>query len=93
MANKNNDTYKAVFTLTQEGLNGEVYSTLEFTPLVDKNDLENVPPAYELMAGVVENFLFNTGIIDEDGELIDPAGFEAQVEMNVSTMPSGRKLN
>lgn len=64
-----NTTYTAVFTLTQNGLNGEVFSSLRMDPEPDR---ENPAFAHVAMSELAQFFLFRAGIIDSEGELIVP---------------------
>lgn len=84
MSNKNKELTKFVATLqlSQEGPEGEVHSVLTFDPKVNETG-ENAPGAYELMAYLAQCFLEVTGVIDEDGNLIDPETFQRNTVINV----------
>lgn len=76
MKTTNDETlYTATFTLTQTG-NGPVHSKLEFSPLTGEETPTDVAPApFQIMSQLVAHFLYITGMIDEEGELLDPDTF------------------
>lgn len=82
--------FVATFQLSQEGHDGEVHSVLTFDPKVNETG-DNAPGAYELMAYLAQCFLEVTGVIDQEGNLIDPDAFHRNTLINVSDR--GRKLN
>ena len=93
MNKKNNNadtTFTATFTLTQKGSGAPVVSVLKFEPLIE--DASEAPTAYEIMAHLVQEYLYCTGIIDETGELINPDEFHANSKLSVSKLGQG-KLN
>lgn len=62
--------YTAVFTLRQQGLDGEVIPTLEFHPLIDPTQTE-APAIYEYMSNTVLTFLRLVNAIDSDLQIVD----------------------
>lgn len=83
-----NDTYTATFTLVQDGLDGEVTPTLEFSPLVDPAT-EEAPAIYEFMSDIALRFLRQVNVLDDENNIIDPEGFD-RLELDLSE-PSGTK--
>lgn len=83
--------YTATFTLVQEGTDGEIHAHVSFDPLVDVNTLEEdeQPGVFEIMSHLVEQFLFLTGVVDENGDLIDPEAFHSGVNLKISNLGSG----
>lgn len=80
----NDDTiFTATFKLVQNGLDGEVTPTLDFSPLVDPNT-EETPAIYEYMSNRALDFLRMANVIDSGNDIIDPTAFQ-QVELNLST--------
>ena len=75
--------FKATFTLSQEGLEGDIVSELTFEPLVDQSNVDEAPAAYEMMAFLVQQYLYAAGVIDEEGDLIDPEAFHNQTKLTV----------
>lgn len=67
-------TYTATLTLSQEGLDGDVVSKLSFSPLLDV-DADEVPACHDQMAHLVHYHLYTIGVVDRDGDLIDPDAF------------------
>lgn len=59
--------YKVTFTLEQED-DGEIVPSLMLSPAVDT---ELFPESYKQMFDLVELYLKKTGIVDEDGTLVD----------------------
>ena len=95
MNDKTNKRYTATLVFTQEGLDGEVYSTLTFDPLVDEADANSdgtmdMPMSFGLGSVAAEAALVAMGIIDEDGEIVEEDEFHTTVNINASK-PS--KLN
>lgn len=71
--NTNNETYEVTFTLRQTGMEGAVQAYVEFShPPTDFFDKEP-PQSFERMVTLVQWYLYETGIIDEDGDLIEKA--------------------
>jgi hypothetical protein len=70
--------YTATFTLTQEGLDGELRSSLTFSPLLTDQEVVfgEAPDAYNIMSHLVEQFLFIAGVIDEEGDVVDQEGYD-----------------
>lgn len=94
MTDKTNETFTATFTLSQEGPDGDVTSTLEFNPLIDRANADEAPLAYEMMAFLAQHYLYMIGVVDENGELIDPEAFSRNTQLNVTTLPVDKsKLN
>ena len=91
MTDKTN--FKATFTLSQEGFDGDVVSHLTFEPLVDRANVDAAPICYEMMAVLAQHYLQMINVIDEDGELIDPDAFENQINLRVSTFGDKSRLN
>jgi hypothetical protein len=85
--------YTATFTLSQEGAEGDITSTLSFDPLVDRANVDQSPLVYEMMSQLVLHYLYMAEVVDEDGNLIDPAGFEDNTHLNISTFGDKSKLN
>lgn len=77
------NVYTATFTLTQEGLDGMVTPTLDFSPHVDPID-EAAPAIYEYMSTIALDFLKQVNILDEDNEILDESGFD-RLELNLSS--------
>lgn len=94
MTDETNKTFKATFTLTQEGMEGDIISELSFEPLVDRDDLDEVPAVYEMMSFLAQHYLYMIGVVDEDGELIDADAFHSNTTLNVTNPPIDKsKLN
>lgn len=88
-----NTKYTATLTLTQDGLEGDVYSNLKFDPLIDQNNQDDegnlvIPASYELMSVAAEAFLHSAGILDENGNILD----EEELHNTVS-IEAGTKIN
>jgi hypothetical protein len=79
---KKNTQFVATFQLSQDGPDGEVHSVLTFDPKVNETG-DNAPGAYELMAYLAQCYLEATGVIDENGDLIDPETFHRNTLINV----------
>lgn len=80
----NETTYTATFTLTQTG-DGPVHSKLVFDPLTgDETPTDLAPASFQIMSELVSHYLYITGMINEEGELIDADRFfgEASVSVN-----------
>lgn len=77
-----NTQYTATFTLTQDGLDGEVTPSLEFNPLVNPVE-EDAPAIYEYMSNVVLNFLRMVNMIDDTNQIVDDEAFE-QLSLDLS---------
>lgn len=80
--------YTAVFTLRQEGMNGEITPILEFLPLVDPT-LQEAPAIYEYMSNVVLQFLRTINAIDEDLQIIDEDEW-GRVQLALTADDSGK---
>jgi hypothetical protein len=95
MGNADNTNYVATFTLSQTGVDGEINAAVSFNPVVDLAtvDEEAQPGVFEIMSHLVEQFLFITGVVDENGELLDPEAFHSGVQLNVSNITGGKTLN
>lgn len=95
MSEKNTKTkYTATLTLTQNGIDGDVFSSLRFDPLIKPEDLDSesmdgIPAAYELISLAAEAMLIRMGILNEEGELLDEEAASATVSVNASS----RQLN
>jgi hypothetical protein len=79
---KKNTQFVATFQLSQDGPDGEVHSVLTFDPKVNETG-DNAPGAYELMAYLAQCYLEATGVIDQDGNLIDADSFHRNTLINV----------
>ena len=77
-----NTQYTATFTLTQDGLDGEVNPRLQFDPLVNPVE-EDAPAIYEYMSNVVLNFLRVVNMVDDNNKIIDDEAFE-QLSLDLS---------
>ena len=64
-----NTTYSATFTLTQEGMDGDVISSLKYSPEID---VDNPAFVHVAMSEIGQLFLYRAGIIDKNGELMVP---------------------
>lgn len=73
--------YVATFTLTQDGLAGEVTPSLEFLPLVSPGD-EETPAIYEYMSTMALKFLQQVRVIDEHFNPINENSLDG-MELNV----------
>lgn len=89
---KNPTQYKATLTLTQNGLDGDVESFLEFEPTIKLDNLESmntegqlpIPAAYFHMANLFQAFLESEGILDANGQIIDEDEAHLSVNINAS---------
>ena len=64
-----NTIYTATFTLTQEGMDGDVVSSLTCSPELD---VDNPAFVHVAMSEIGQLFLYRAGIIDKNGELMVP---------------------
>lgn len=79
---ENNTKFKAVFTLEQDGMDGDVVSTLKFDPYPEDPDSEIV--AYNIMSELARMYLLMTNVIDEDGNLVDEDEDFMSIDFDVS---------
>lgn len=87
-----NTKYVATLTLTQDGLEGDVMSSLKFSPLIDGSEADDdgaidIPAAYALMAVAVQAYLEAANILGPDGEILDED--EAHATMNIDASTGG----
>lgn len=70
--NKNDNTneteYVATFTLAQRGLEGDVRSSFKMQP--EPGDGEEFAAVHQIMSNYVSHFLYQMGMIDEEGNLL-----------------------
>lgn len=67
-------TYTATLTLSQTGMDGDVVTKLSFSPLLDAT-ADEIPLCHDQMANLVHFYLYTIGVVDRDGELVDPDAF------------------
>lgn len=76
--------YTATFKLTQKG-DGPVHSELVFDPLTgDETPTDLAPATFQIMSALVEHYLYITGMINEDGELIDADRFFGETSVSIN---------
>lgn len=95
MANKNKteQTYKATFSLEQEGLRGEIVPKMSLEPLVNPMT-EEVPAIYEYMSTIALRFLRQVRAIDENNEILDEDEWEkVGLEVLTDDVPDKGTLN
>lgn len=80
----NQETFEATLTLRQEGRDGDVEAYLTFAPLLTEMGIDGQPEAYERMAFLMQTYLFMTGVVDERGDLVDPADLD---NIEINTIP------
>lgn len=91
---KKNTNYTATLTLTQTGLDGEIYSSIKFDPVMSEEDIDEngeliIPASYGLMSIAAEAYLTAAGILDDDGNVVDEDVFRDIVDIEAS----GNTLN
>lgn len=87
--------FTATFTLSQEGTDGDVTSSLTFEPLVSDEEVlaGHTPDAYDIMAYLVQHYLQIAGIVDEEGDIVDPDGYENNTHIHVRQSSFRGSLN
>lgn len=68
-----NQTYNATFTLTQDGLEGEVKAKLTLEPEInfeEFEDIESLPFVFRAMTELAHLYLMGNGIMDREGNLL-----------------------
>ena len=93
MTNKTNspEVFEATLTLRQEGMDGDVQAFLNFAPLNAELGPDGQPEAYNRMAYLMQIYLYQTGMIDERGNLID--GVAADIDVEIEAYPANRSIN
>lgn len=84
------EVFEATLTLRQEGMDGDVQAFLNFSPLNPELGADGQPEAFNRMAYLMHLYLYQTGTVDENGNLIDPIGDDIEIEFEA--MPA-RSLN
>lgn len=82
--------YTATLKISQ--LNDEVFATLEFNPLVTTPEIANTP-AYILMSNVVEYYMWRTGIVDDEGNMVHPEALGRLEDFDIKDLVGDKKVN
>lgn len=85
VATNQDQVFKATLSLTQYGTDGEVFLDLQFEPKltpenVNMNDI--APTCHQIMSELAAHYLFVTGFIDEEGNLINPDQYIDRTNIN-----------
>lgn len=86
-------TYRASFTLEQNGLAGPITPKMQLDPMIDP-DTQEVPAIYEYISSVALNFLRQVRAIDENNEVLDEDEWSrVGLEVMTSDTPDKGSMN
>jgi hypothetical protein len=75
------EKYTAKFTLSQDGVDSELFSKLQMEPRIKLDD-PTFPSAYHVASHIATTYLVMVGVIDENGDLVDEDALD-NVSLNV----------
>lgn len=81
-----NTLYTATLKLTQTGVDGDVNIAVSFDPAISDEQIQNdeiAPTVFVQMTSLVQDWMIRSGIIDDDGNLLDPDLLVAAAEFNL----------
>lgn len=84
------EPYSSTLTFSQNEVGGDVFTKLEMFPKLKLEDMHPVPASYEAICFLAQTWLQMAGIIDDEGNVIDPASLENDMDLQVT---EGRSIH